>query len=111
MRYKFEYHNIEEKKTIINENANKLLIEEQNITEGNFLIFEDSTAISSEIEIVRSDITDIAETTATALEDTTTIAQTTASLVEDNTDTAETLAQALFEIENLKAEITALKGV
>ncbi len=111
MRFKYQYNNQNEYLSLISSHSDKTLIEIQNILEGNFLIFEDSTAISSEIEIVRSDITDIAETTATALEDTTTIAQTTASLVEDNTDTAETLAQALFEIENLKAEITALKGV
>lgn len=119
---KIQFNSDEEKENIKKEQFSKnfLLIEEQYLFEGNFLIFSD-VAPEKEIvyvnvpqegfESIKSDVTEAAETTATVLEDTTVIAETTASLVEDNTDTAETLAQALIEIDNLKAEITALKGV
>lgn len=42
MIVKKEYHTIEERNSIVNEFSHLFLIEEQNITEGNFLIFSDS---------------------------------------------------------------------
>lgn len=39
---KFQYNTQTERETILVENANISLIEEQNITEGNFLIFIDT---------------------------------------------------------------------
>ena len=41
MEYKIEYINIEDKQSIMDENADKFLYEEQNVKEGNFLIFGD----------------------------------------------------------------------
>ena len=41
MRKVVEYSNLQERQNIIAENSHLILIEEQNITEGNFLIFSD----------------------------------------------------------------------
>jgi len=41
MLTKIQYQTQESKHVILNANSNKILIEEQNITEGNFLIFSD----------------------------------------------------------------------
>ncbi|PJO40081.1 hypothetical protein [Lysinibacillus xylanilyticus] len=41
MRYKFEYKTMEERESIIYSNTGKRLVEEHNITEGNFLVFDD----------------------------------------------------------------------
>lgn len=41
MLYKFEFENDEERIAIISENTSKILVEEQYIIEGNFLIFSD----------------------------------------------------------------------
>jgi hypothetical protein len=38
---KIQYSNISERNTIIEENSNLILVEEQNIKEGNFLMFSD----------------------------------------------------------------------
>lgn len=51
----------------------------------------------SEIEALKEDATAVAEMAAT--------------VVEDNASIADTLAIVLLELENMKAEITALKGV
>lgn len=119
MKYRFQYIDQEERQGLINSNSNLFLIEEQNITEGKFLVFSDeipsAKVIYAEVpkedfESIQTDLSEVAGTTAIVLGDTTMMAQTTASLVEDNTATAETLAQALLEIENLKEEITTLKG-
>ena len=96
MKFEYSYSSKEERELLIAQNSDKFLTEEKNITTGNFLIFTDEKPLESEIAIVQEDITAIAETTAT--------------LTEDSTATAETLAQALLEIENLKADISALKG-
>jgi hypothetical protein len=57
---KVQYTSLTERESIITENANLTLIEEMNITEGNFLIFSDyqltpttEQQLSSEIEKVR----------------------------------------------------------
>lgn len=39
MLYKFEYKDLEERELIVSQNTDKYLIEEQNIIDGNFLIF------------------------------------------------------------------------
>ncbi len=41
MKYKFQYSNDIERLTLIQQHSDKRLVEEQNITEGNFLVFED----------------------------------------------------------------------
>lgn len=50
MKNKFEYKNQEERDRIINENTNLVLIEEQNITAGNFLIFIDKDEYSEMLQ-------------------------------------------------------------
>lgn len=42
MLKKVQYQTVEERANIIEQNKNLLLVEEQNITEGNFLIFTDT---------------------------------------------------------------------
>lgn len=49
MTYKFQYTTDEEKTNIIKQNKEKILIEEQNITEGNFLIFSDVKPLENQI--------------------------------------------------------------
>lgn len=44
MIYKYQYANDAERKALITNNATKRLLEEQNILEGNFLIFTDVPA-------------------------------------------------------------------
>lgn len=52
MIYKFEYRNDTERQEIIEVHSEKYLIEEQNITEGNFLIFTDEFPLPSvEVQI------------------------------------------------------------
>lgn len=41
MILKIEYQNDSERTNLLNENSNLIIIEEQNVTEGNFLIFSD----------------------------------------------------------------------
>lgn len=41
MYYKYQYQTDDERESIINEHLDKYLHEEQNIAEGNFLIFSD----------------------------------------------------------------------
>lgn len=41
MLYKYSFSNDSEKEQLIQANSDKFLIEEQNITEGNFLVFSD----------------------------------------------------------------------
>ncbi|MCI1615971.1 hypothetical protein [Heyndrickxia oleronia] len=51
MEYKFQYSTPQERERILEDNASKILIEEQNIAEGNFLIFSDAP-IEKEVEFV-----------------------------------------------------------
>lgn len=97
MIYKFEYSTSDERDSILSNNKDKCLIEEQNFFDGNFLIFTNENPSANSWISLKEDVTDIAETTA--------------GLLGDSYSTAETLAQALLEIENLKSEIITLKGV
>lgn len=49
MNYKFQYTTQDEKTAILNNNKDKILIEEQNITEGNFLIFSDVKPLENQL--------------------------------------------------------------
>lgn len=42
MRYKYEYKTAVERDALIQEHSDLVLVEEQNITEGNFLVFVDA---------------------------------------------------------------------
>lgn len=50
MQYKYEYKNDIERKAIIDNNKDKYLIEEQNITEGNFLVFSDIKPLEYQLQ-------------------------------------------------------------
>lgn len=50
MNYKYEYKNNDEREELINKYNTLFLIEEQNIVEGNFLIFSDTQRQSENIE-------------------------------------------------------------
>ena len=45
MIFKFQYSTPEERQSVIEANIDKILIEEHNITEGNFLIFTDTLPV------------------------------------------------------------------
>ncbi|MBV4424931.1 hypothetical protein [Clostridium tyrobutyricum] len=49
MIYKFQYKTDDEKINILNQNKDKILIEIQNITEGNFLIFSDIKPLNNQL--------------------------------------------------------------
>jgi len=49
MNYKIEYINETDRQTIIDANNTKILIEEQNIIEGNFLIFSDVKPLENQL--------------------------------------------------------------
>lgn len=53
MEYKYEYKDLSERELILNTHNDLVLIEEQNITEGNFLIFIDAV---SALEIAKKQI-------------------------------------------------------
>jgi len=61
MEYKFEYKNAVERKSILESSSSYYLIEEQNITEGDFLIFSDvqSQVIDLEAQYLNSRVVDI----------------------------------------------------
>ncbi len=66
MLYKFEYKDLEERELIISQNKDKYLIEEQNLLEGNFLIFSDEEPKPPEIilspeELLNNEIKTIKE--------------------------------------------------
>lgn len=50
MDYKYQYKDDTERQSILNKNKNKYLIEEQNITEGNFLIFSDIKPLENQLQ-------------------------------------------------------------
>lgn len=53
MLYKFQYDNASDRAVIINENQDKYLIEEQNLFDGNYLIFSDaSLPIENTVDIL-----------------------------------------------------------
>ncbi|WP_297425776.1 hypothetical protein [Clostridium sp.] len=63
MEYKYEYKNQDERELIINNHSDLFLREEQNIAEGNFLIFVDSqTHIQDQItEDLNGRISDVSD--------------------------------------------------
>ena len=59
MLYKYEYKTNEERDNIISQNIDKILIEEQNITEGNFLIFTDIEVVKTDIELLQNRVNNL----------------------------------------------------
>lgn len=77
MDYKYEYKNNDEREELMNKYNTLFLIEEQNIVEGNFLIFSDTQRQSENIESedlnnrvldISSYLVDSDETTISSLE-------------------------------------------
>lgn len=58
MVYTFEYRDDVERDKIIAANSAKYLIEEQNIKEGNFLIFTDVKPIENEVQEIKQYMAD-----------------------------------------------------
>lgn len=56
MIIKIQYTDENERRTIIEANVDKYLIEEHNIQEGNFLIFSDSPRLEERIEKIEQQI-------------------------------------------------------
>lgn len=50
MKYTFEYKDNNERESILSANSNLVLVEEQNITLGNFLIFVDTSTAQKRLE-------------------------------------------------------------
>lgn len=48
MLYRYQYETPEEREIIIQNNKNLTLFEEQNITEGNFLVFTDNIPVTNQ---------------------------------------------------------------
>lgn len=74
MNYKFEYKDEEERTNILNENSTLVLVEEQNIAEGNFLIFVDANTREEMVEAQKlnsrvSDISTYLSNNATTIAD------------------------------------------
>ena len=49
MNKKVQYSTLEERQAIIDANVGQILIEEQNITEGNFLVFSDNPRVEDSL--------------------------------------------------------------
>ena len=50
MIFKFEYKNITDRAAILKEHSDKFLIKEQNLIEGNYLIFSDEQPIDNQVK-------------------------------------------------------------
>lgn len=55
MLYTFQYRTEQEKQSILKQNANKSLIEEKNLIEGNFLVFSDTKPIEIQVGQLQQD--------------------------------------------------------
>ncbi|WP_054955004.1 hypothetical protein [Paenibacillus dakarensis] len=85
MKLKLQYQNNDERQSILKTHSDKYLIEEQNIKEGNFLIFSDEAPLPS-LEVQVSD------------------------LRQDNVVLMDALATTFEEILMLREEINVLNG-
>lgn len=70
MKFTFEYKTIEQREMIINDNKNLVLIEEQNLLNGNFLIFSDTIPTEEVIyiNVPKKDLDEL-ESRTTSVED------------------------------------------
>lgn len=67
--FKIQYTNQTDRQTIIEANVDKILIEEQNITEGNFLIFSDTPRLEEQVVQLKEDNLILMDVLATMYED------------------------------------------
>lgn len=56
MLIKIQYNDAAERAAIIASNSGKYLFEEQNITEGNFLIFSDAMRVEDEVTQLKTEL-------------------------------------------------------
>lgn len=56
---KYQYSNDTERTTILNSHKDKILIEEQNITEGNFLIFSDTKTLENQLQDLNNSVNQV----------------------------------------------------
>lgn len=70
MLYKLQYNSSSERENILTANANLFLVEEQNISEGNFLIFSDVPVEKETIyvNVPEKEFTDLKNKLATSQE-------------------------------------------
>ncbi len=54
MTVTFQYNTINERYAILEQNQDKFLIEEQNITSGNFLVFSDTPRLEDNIQDIKN---------------------------------------------------------
>lgn len=69
MVIKIQYENQVDRQNIINSNKDKILIEEQNIRDGNFLIFVDEEPVEKKISNLQNDNLIVFEVLATIYEE------------------------------------------
>jgi len=55
MLYKIQYIDQSDRQTVLDANTDKILIEEQNIAEGNFLIYSDTPSLEVQIAQLKED--------------------------------------------------------
>ena len=56
MNLKFQYTDQSDRQAKIDANSGKILIEEQNITEGNFLIFSDVKPLENQLQDLKNTV-------------------------------------------------------
>lgn len=59
MRYKKEYINAEDRERVLIENRSKILVEEQNLFSGNFLIFDDGEEVGTQLKEIKNNSEDL----------------------------------------------------
>ncbi|WP_144869664.1 hypothetical protein [Paenibacillus sp. FSL M8-0142] len=97
MRVKKQYNSLEERSLIIEEHANLFLVEEQNITEGNFLVFAD-------------EYPEFQDPDPTLSEQVTELNQTVGNLILESANDKATIASLEDTVGSLLLEVASLKG-
>lgn len=69
MLFKIQYETALERDGIVAQNSDKYLLEEQNITEGNFLIFSDIPTTDTQLMQIKEDNLILMDVLATMYED------------------------------------------
>jgi hypothetical protein len=69
MLHTFEYTNETERADILSNNSSKILIEEQNLLSGNFLIFSDEPRIEEQVAQLKNDNLILMDALATVFEE------------------------------------------
>jgi len=97
MRVKKQYTTLAERETLIQEHSDLFLIEEQNITEGNFLVFAD-------------EYPELPDPEPTLSQQVTELNQTVGNLILESANDKATIASLEDTVGSLLLEVAALKG-